>query len=99
MAENKTKATGSDVESYLASVENAAGRTDGRALAGPMVRWAGERPQRRGPTIVGIGSSPYSDESGRMKRLSEVDVGVPGKRVTGSLAELRRRHGPAVHAA
>ena len=65
MAENKTKATKTDVDAHLASVENEGVRTDCQTLANLMVKWTHENPMMWGPSIVGFGSYHYQYESGR----------------------------------
>jgi hypothetical protein len=64
MAENKTKATDSSVEDYLAAIEDEPRRKDCEALAKLMARATKLKPVMWGPSIVGFGSYHYRYESG-----------------------------------
>lgn len=65
MAENKTKATGASATSYLASIEDAARRTDCETLVKLMTKATNQKPQMWGSSIVGFGSYHYKYASGR----------------------------------
>jgi len=65
MAENKTKATGASVESYIAAIQDEDRRRDCAALSRLMARATGEPAKMWGPGIVGFGSYHYKYESGR----------------------------------
>jgi hypothetical protein len=65
MAENKTKATGASVESYLSTIEDEARRKDCEALAKLMAKATKQQPKMWGTSIVGFGSYHYKYESGR----------------------------------
>ena len=65
MAENKTKATGASVESYIAAIQDEDRRKDCAALSRLMARATGEPAKMWGPGIVGFGSYHYTYESGR----------------------------------
>jgi hypothetical protein len=65
MAENKTKPTGSSVESYLAGIADEGRRRDCQALAKLMSKVTKEKPAMWGPSIVGFGSYHYRYDSGR----------------------------------
>jgi hypothetical protein len=65
MAENKTKATGASVESYLSAIEDEARRKDCEALARLMAKATKQKPKMWGTSIVGFGSYHYKYESGR----------------------------------
>ena len=65
MAENKTRATGSSVEAYIASRANAQQAADSQALITLFTRITGEAPKMWGPSIVGFSSYRYTYESGR----------------------------------
>jgi len=63
--ENKTKATGASVESYLDAIESDDRQQDCRTLAKLMAKATGEKPKMWGPSIVGFGSIHYVYDSGR----------------------------------
>src|SRR5262245_29298993 len=65
MAENKTKATDSSVQGYLAAIDDDTRRTDCLALAKLMTKATKQRPKMWGASIVGFGSYHYKYESGR----------------------------------
>src|SRR5262245_26721263 len=65
MAENKTKATGASVQSYLAAIDDDTRRKDCVALAQLMAKATKQPPKMWGPSIVGFGSYHYRYESGR----------------------------------
>ena len=65
MAENKTKATEANVESYISSIGDEARRKDCEALAKLMTKATKQQPKMWGTTIVGFGSYHYKYESGR----------------------------------
>ena len=65
MAELKTKPTGSDVDSFLNSVENQKRKDDSFVVLEMMKKITGESPVMWGPSIVGFGSYHYKYESGR----------------------------------
>ena len=65
MAENKTKATESSVESYFTAIKDEARREDCEALAKMMTQATKEQPRMWGTSIVGFGSYHYKYESGR----------------------------------
>lgn len=65
MAENKTKPTGSDVENYLAAIDDDERRNDCRRVAALMAAVTGEQPAMWGAAIVGFGSYHYKYDSGR----------------------------------
>jgi hypothetical protein len=65
MAKNKTKPTDVRVESYLATIQDEARRTDCEALAKLMTKATKEPPTMWGSSIVGFGSYHYKYDSGR----------------------------------
>ena len=65
MSENKTKATGASVESYLSAIADETRRNDCRALTRLMAGAAKQQPTMWGTSIVGFGSYHYKYESGR----------------------------------
>jgi hypothetical protein len=65
MAENKTKATDSSVESYIEAIDDESRRRDCQALAKLMTRATKQKPVMWGPSIVGFGSYHYKYDSGR----------------------------------
>jgi hypothetical protein len=65
MAENKTKATKSSVNGYLATIKDRARREDCEALAKLMTKATKEQPVMWGTSIVGFGSYHYKYDSGR----------------------------------
>lgn len=64
-AGNKTTETQADVEAFLAAVEPAERRDDGRVVAALMARLSGEPPRPWGPSIIGFGRYHYRYDSGR----------------------------------
>jgi hypothetical protein len=65
MAENKTKVTETNVESYLSAIGDESRRKDCEALTRLMTKATGEQPKMWGTSIVGFGSYHYKYESGR----------------------------------
>jgi hypothetical protein len=65
MAENKTKVTNANVESYFSAIEDEARRKDCEALAKLMSNETKFEPKMWGASIVGFGSYHYKYESGR----------------------------------
>lgn len=65
MAENKTKATAADAQSFLAGIANPQRRVDGETLCAAMARISGEPATMWGPSIVGFGARHYKYDSGR----------------------------------
>jgi len=65
MAENKTKATDSSVDSYIDAIDDEIRRRDCRALAKLMAKVTKQKPKMWGPSIVGFGSYHYKYDSGR----------------------------------
>lgn len=64
MAETKTKPTAVAVDDYLAGVEPAAKREDGKVLDALFRKVTGAEPAMWGPTIVGYGQYHYRYDSG-----------------------------------
>jgi hypothetical protein len=64
MPEQKTKATGASVRTYLAAIEDEVRRADCETLIKLMRKVTGEPPKMWGPTIVGFGSYHYRYDSG-----------------------------------
>ena len=64
-ADNKTKATEVDVQSFLEGVEHPVRRADALVLDAMFRRITGWAPKMWGPTIVGYGSYHYTYDSGR----------------------------------
>jgi len=64
MAETKTRPTQVSVEDYLADVEPASKREDGRMLDALFRKVTGAEPRMWGPSIVGYGEYHYRYESG-----------------------------------
>src|SRR5437660_192142 len=65
MTENKTKATGASVTSYLANIEDAVRRKDCEALVKLMTKATNQKSKMWGSNIIGFGSYHYKYESGR----------------------------------
>ena len=65
MAENKTEKTGAAVDGFLAAVQHARRREDGRKLLRMMREVTGLEPEMWGPSIIGFGNYHYRYESGR----------------------------------
>ena len=64
MADNKTKPTDADVQTYIATVENERRREDSLVLLSMMDRITGFKPQMWGDSIVGYGRYRYKYKSG-----------------------------------
>ncbi|MEL7116311.1 MAG: DUF1801 domain-containing protein [Pseudomonadota bacterium] len=64
MAENKTKPTGVDVQSFLEAVEHPTRRADGLRLNEIFQEVTGWQPKMWGPTMVGYGSYDYTYKAG-----------------------------------
>ena len=65
MAANKTQASETSVDAFLAAVEPPQRRDDARAVFEMLARVTGERAQMWGPAIVGFGVYHYRYDSGR----------------------------------
>ena len=65
MAENKTKATDSSVDSYIEAIDDDIRRRDCQALAKLMAKVTKQKPRMWGPSIIGFGSYHYKYDSGR----------------------------------
>ena len=65
MAENKTKATDSSVNSYIEAIDDEIRRKDCHTLAKLMTKVTKQKPKMWGPSIVGFGSYHYKYDSGR----------------------------------
>jgi len=65
MAELKTKATGDDVDAFLASVENDARRADAQAVCALIAKAAKAPPVMWGSAIVGFGHRTLRYPDGR----------------------------------
>jgi hypothetical protein len=65
MAENKTKPTMVNIQTFLATIPDASKRADALALIDLMQSATGEKPVMWGPSIIGFGSYHYRYESGR----------------------------------
>lgn len=79
MAQNKTKATGSSVEAYIAARANAQQAADSLALIALFTRITGEPPKMWGPSIVGFGSYRYTYESGRTGEAPLAGFAIRGR--------------------
>jgi hypothetical protein len=64
MAETKTRPTQVSVEDYIAAVEPASKREDGKVLDALFRKVTGVEPGMWGPTIVGYGQYHYRYDSG-----------------------------------
>jgi len=65
MAENKTKATGASVTTYLAGIQDKERRKDCEALVKLITKATKQKPTMWGSSIVGFGSYHYKYASGR----------------------------------
>ena len=65
MTENKTKATGASVTSYLANIEDAVRRKDCEALVKLLTKATNQKSKMWGSSIIGFGSYHYKYDSGR----------------------------------
>ena len=65
MAANKTQATRTSVEDFLAAVEPAQRREDARKICAMLARVTGEPARMWGAAIVGFGTYHYRYDSGR----------------------------------
>jgi hypothetical protein len=63
MAEIKTKATGGDVDAFLAAVDEPR-RTQAQAVRVHMERVTGEQAAMWGPAMIGFGATTYRNTSG-----------------------------------
>lgn len=72
MVENKTRATDMDVGAFLARIEPAQRREDGRAVLDLMARVTGEAPKMWGPSIIGFGTHSYRYDSGRSGEICRI---------------------------
>lgn len=79
MPENKTKATGASVESYIASRGNAQQRADCRQLMALLKKVTRHSPKMWGPSIVGYGSYRYAYESGRTGEAPLAGFAIRGR--------------------
>jgi len=64
MAENKTKPTGGNVDTFLDAVPHRVRRADATAVRAMMERATGERARMWGRSMIGFGSYHYRYESG-----------------------------------
>jgi len=65
MAENKTKATDSSVDSFIDAIDDEIRRKDCHALAKLIAKVTKEKPRMWGSSIVGFGSYHSKYDSGR----------------------------------
>ena len=65
MSEPKTKPTDASVEDFLAAVEPARRRDEGRTLCALMQAVSGEAPVMWGPSMIGYGQMHYRYATGR----------------------------------
>lgn len=72
MAELKTKRNDGDVDAFLNTVENDVRRRDAFKLKDIMSRISGEEPEMWGTSIVGFGSYPYQDRSGKSRTWMKI---------------------------
>lgn len=79
MAENKTKATGADVDAYIASRANEQQAADCRSLMTLFNRITRQSPKMWGPSIVGYGSYRYTYESGRSGEAPLAGFAIRGR--------------------
>jgi len=63
--QNKTQATETSVEDYIAQLEHPKRRRDSYTLIEIMKRLTGEEPKLWGPSIIGFGQYHYKYDSGR----------------------------------
>lgn len=64
MAAPKTRPTDQDVTAFLDSIESPRRREEGHLLRSLMERITGQPAVMWGPTMVGFGSSPYTNSTG-----------------------------------
>ena len=65
MAENKTKPTDADPQSFIAAVEHPTRRADAQRLLALFGKVTGLEPRMWGPSLIGYGRYRYRYESGR----------------------------------
>lgn len=65
MAANRTRETGARASAFLGSIEDPAKHADARKVAAMMKKATGNRPGKRGDSIVGFGHYHYHYASGR----------------------------------
>jgi hypothetical protein len=102
MAENKTKPTATDPESYLAAIADDSRRADCRALANLMAKATKQKAAMWGTSIVGFGTHKYQLAGGREGEICTVgfssrkgDIslyGVAGENADPELLEKLGKH-------
>jgi hypothetical protein len=70
--EAKTRPTEADVAAFLARVEPAVRREDGKLVCELMRKVSGEEPQMWGPSIIGFGRHAYRYASGHSGETSRI---------------------------
>lgn len=79
MAENKTKATDSSVEDYIAKRANEAQEADCRRIMAMFKRITRQSPRMWGPSIVGYGSYSYTYDSGHGGEMPLAAFAIRGR--------------------
>ena len=106
MAENKTKSTDTDVQAFVAAIENERRREDSLVLLDLMGRATGFDPRIWGDSMVGYGQYRYKYKSGHggkhflagfSPRKSAMSIYVmPGLKQYEKQLALLGKHGPSV---
>ncbi len=69
---NKTQATGTDVEGFVAAIADPGQRADAAMLCDLMQRLSGAPPVMWGPSIIGFGRYHYRYDSGREGEMCRI---------------------------
>lgn len=79
MTQNKTKATDSSIEDYIASRANESQQGDCKQLMALLKKVTRQSPKMWGPSIVGYGVYRYTYESGRSGEAPLVGFAIRGR--------------------
>lgn len=91
MAAPKTRPTDQDVTAFLDAVENPRRRAEGHALRALMERVTGQPAVMWGPTMVGFGSTPYTNTLGTNDWF---DVGFSPRKQALTIYGIHNGYGP-----
>ena len=91
MAAPKTRPTDQDVTAFLDAVENPSRRAEGHALRALMERVTGQPAVMWGPTMVGFGSTPYTNTLGTNDWF---DVGFSPRKQALTIYGIHNAYGP-----
>jgi len=91
MAEPKTRPTDQDVTAFLDAVESPRRREEGFVLRELMERVTGQPAVMWGPTMVGFGSSPYTNTMGTFETF---DVGFSPRKAALTIYGIHNAYEP-----